>query len=214
VFAVVLAGSWAAVARMDVAQQPAPRQDVDATTFLLAHRDGTADKYRGFRVTGVAPTFRSLLKQTDVGRALTAGHGAPTHVVTADPVTVQYAVLTIGAVRDAAPPALLRDWEAWREADKAAQTLDVLLALKSSSPTSSLRLPPATYSFSGIYTGTERLIDRVTLGAAPHECHAPASHAGRTHTVPVTHAETHSTLVPGYEKQRYCVPLLEDAELK
>ena len=184
------------VARATQSAQTA--REVDATTFLLAFRAGTASTYNGYRVGGIAVDFHGVR---------TPGSGANTqHQPSSLLQTPQSSViLTVGAVRPNAAPVLLKNWDEWRVADRDATTLDVLVRLPNPPSATDRKYPPSTYEFSGVYGGEHITVDRLTLGAkaAPGGCGAHS----RTHT------DGHG-LIPEYKEQSYCVPILLDATIK
>jgi hypothetical protein len=118
------------------------RPEVDALSFALAFRGGAADQYRNQQVRGSGLNF----------------HGAIMERI-ADGTTRPTLVITVGAVREGAPPALVKTWDEFVAADRARTTLVVAL--------SGAKLPvpaggtPQTYEFSGVYDGQVRTIMRV-----------------------------------------------------
>ena len=118
------------------------RPEVDGVPFALAFRAGTADQYRNQQVRGTGVNF----------------HGSITERI-ADGTTRTSLVITVGAVREGAPPTLLRTWDEFVAAERARTTLVVALS------GANLPVPaagtPQTYEFSGVYDGQVRTIMRV-----------------------------------------------------
>ena len=116
--------------------------DVDAVAFLRAFRAGAADQYRNQRIRGSGMNF----------------HGAITERI-ADGTTRTSLVITVGAVRDGATPALIKTWDEFVAAERA-RTTEVVALSGSDLPASSGQAPQ-TCEFSGIFDGQVRTIMRV-----------------------------------------------------
>jgi hypothetical protein len=118
------------------------RPDVDAVPFATAFRAGAADQYRNQQVRGAGVNF----------------HGSITERI-ADGTTRTSLVITVGAVRESAPPALIKTWDEFVAAERARTTLAV--ALSGANLPVPATGPPQTYEFSGVYDGQVRTIMRV-----------------------------------------------------
>lgn len=177
-------------------QAPQTVREVDAMTFLLGFRAGTASTYNGFRVIGVASDFHGVQ---------TPGGGANMHQASALATPQPYAILTVGGVRPNAAPVLLKTWEEWRAADRDATTLDVLVRLPNPPAAAERKYPPSTYEFSGMYSGEQMSVARLTPGAK-----ADASGCGAHGSM---HTDGHG-LIPDYKQQSHCVPVLTDSTIK
>jgi hypothetical protein len=123
-----------------------PPPEVDGVPFALAFRAGTADQYRNQRVRGSGVNF----------------HGAIVERI-ADGTNRSSLVITVGAVREGAAPALIKTWDEFVAAERARTTLAVALS------GADLPVPaagtPQTYEFSGVYNGQVRTIMRVPAAA-------------------------------------------------
>ncbi len=120
--------------------------DIDAVAFARAFRGGTADQYRNQQVRGTGVNF----------------HGTVMERI-ADGTSRASLVITIGAVREPATPALVKTWDEFVAAERARTTMVAALS------GSNLPLPaangPRTYEFSGVYDGQVRTIIRVPAAA-------------------------------------------------
>jgi hypothetical protein len=118
------------------------RPEVDAVPFAVAFRGGAADQYRNQQVRGSGVNF----------------HGAIAERI-ADGTTRSSLVITVGALREGATPALIKTWDEFVAAERARTTLVVALS------GADLPVPaagtPQTYEFSGVYNGQVRTIMRV-----------------------------------------------------
>ena len=118
------------------------RPDVDGLQFALAFRAGAAAQYRNQQVRGSGVNF----------------HGAITERI-ADGTTRSTLVITVGADRESALPALVKTWDEFVAAERARTTLVVALS------GANLPVPaagtPQTFEFSGVYDGQLRTIMRV-----------------------------------------------------
>jgi hypothetical protein len=136
--ACVLAGVVALVAVVAGSSRP----EVAGVPFALAFRAGAADQYRNQQVRGSGVNF----------------HGTITERI-ADGTTRTSLVITLGAVRESAPPVLVKTWDEFVAAERARTTLVVALS------GANLPVPAAataqTYEFSGVYDGQVRTIMRV-----------------------------------------------------
>jgi hypothetical protein len=146
--------------------------DVDAVAFARAFRAGAADQFRNQQVSGRGVNF----------------HGAVSERI-ADGTTRTSLVITLGAVRDAAP-VLIKTWDEFVAAERARTTLVVALS------GSSLPVPsgttPQTYEFSGVYDGQVRTIMRVpqasdspTPDSGPCKGEQPRADGGRFYCAPL-----------------------------
>ena len=117
--------------------------DVDASTFALAFRAGTAERYKNTQISGAGTSF----------------HGAITERL-ADGSTRTSLVITLGSADRDGRLTPLNTWEDFLAADRAHTTLVVAL----SGP--NLPAPPANvptvYEFSGVYDGQVRTVPRAT----------------------------------------------------
>jgi hypothetical protein len=122
------------------------RPEVDGLQFALAFRAGAAAQYRNQQVRGSGVNF----------------HGAIMERI-ADGTTRPSLVITVGAVREGAAPALIKTWDEFVAAERARTTLAVALS------GADLPVPaagtPQTYEFSGVYNGQVRTIMRVPAAA-------------------------------------------------
>ena len=118
------------------------RPEVDAVPFATAFRAGAADQYRNQQVRGAGVNF----------------HGSITERI-ADGTTRTSLVITVGAVRESAPPALIKTWDDFVAAERARTTL--VVALSGANLPVPAPGPPQTYEFSGVYDGQVRTIMRV-----------------------------------------------------
>ena len=118
------------------------RPEVDGVPFAVAFRAGAADQYRNQQVRGTGVNF----------------HGAITERI-ADGTTRPSLVITVGAVRESAPPTLVRTWDEFVAAERARTTL--VVALSGASLPAPAAGTPQTYEFSGVYDGQVRTIMRV-----------------------------------------------------
>src|SRR5258708_3644683 len=87
------------------------RPDVDVVPFATAFRAGAADQYRNQQVRGAGVNF----------------HGSITERI-ADGTTRTSLVITVGAVRESAAPALIKTWDEFVAAERARTTLAVALS--------------------------------------------------------------------------------------
>src|SRR5215208_2640196 len=125
---------------------PAAPPDVDAVTFALAFKAGTADQYKNKQIAGSGTSF----------------HGAVAERI-ADGSTRTSLVITLGAAAPEGKLTLLKTWDDFVAAERERTTLAVAL----SGP--SLPAPPAqgpvTIDFSGVYDGQVRTVMRVPQAA-------------------------------------------------
>jgi hypothetical protein len=120
---------------------PVALPDVDAVSFALAFKAGTADQYKNKQIAGSGVSF----------------HGAIPERI-ADGSTRTSLVITLGAVGPDRKLAVLKTWDDFVAADRARTTVVVAL----SGP--NLPAPPAqgpvTVDFSGVYDGQVRTVMR------------------------------------------------------
>lgn len=140
--AVTVAGLVMLVA---LAQQP-----VDATQFVQAFRDRTADQFKNRRIAGTGVNFHGVVSE----RA-------------ADGTTRTSLVITIGRVVTGAPPTLIKTIDEFIAAERARATL--VVALSGSDLPAPTGTTSQTYEFSGIYDGQVRTILRAggSISTAP-----------------------------------------------
>src|SRR6266540_947738 len=87
------------------------RPEVDGLPFALAFRGGTADQYRNQQVRGSGVNFHGTIMER-----------------IADGTTRPSLVITVGAVRESASPALIKTWDEFVAAERARTTLVVALS--------------------------------------------------------------------------------------
>jgi hypothetical protein len=118
--------------------------DVDATTFALAFRAGSGDRYKNMQISGAGTSF----------------HGAIAERL-ADGSTRTALVITLGSADRDGHLTPLNSWEDFLSADRAHTTLVVAL----SGP--NLPAPPVNgptvYEFSGVYDGQVRTVPRAPV---------------------------------------------------
>lgn len=124
---------------------PAP-SDIDAVTFAMAFRAGTADQYKNKLVIGTGVSF----------------HGAIPERI-ADGSMRTSLVITLGSEQPSGKPRLLKTWDEFIEAERARMT--VVVALSGPSLPKPPASGPATYDFSGVYDGQVRTIMRAPQAA-------------------------------------------------
>ena len=153
----------------------APAQpDVDAVTFALAFRDGTADQYKNKEVGGSGLSF----------------HGPVTEKI-ADGTTRMSLVITLGSRAPDGKLTPVHTWDEFVAAERSGTTVAVAL--------SGPNLPPApgagptTYEFSGVYDGQVRTVMRppqADVGSEPADAgpcpgDQPVSGKGQFYCVPL-----------------------------
>jgi len=133
---------------------PVAPPDVDAVSFALAFKAGTADQYKNKQIAGSGVSFHG---------------GIPERI--ADGSTRTSLVMTLGAAGPDGKLAILKSWEDFVAAERERTTLVVAL----SGP--SLPAPPAqgpvTVDFSGVYDGQVRTVMR-----APHAADSSVADSG------------------------------------
>ena len=133
---------------------PVVPPDVDAVSFALAFKAGTADQYKNKQIAGSGISFHG---------------GIPERI--ADGSTRTSLVMTLGAAGPDGKLAILKSWDDFVAAERERTTLVVAL----SGP--SLPAPPAkgpvTVDFSGVYDGQVRTVIR-----APHAADSAVADTG------------------------------------
>ena len=120
-----------------------PQASVDALVFVQAFRAGTADQYKNRVIAGTGMNFHGAVNERGP-----------------DGTSRPWLVVTLGAEREGAPPAVLKAFDEFVNAERNRTTLVVALSGQD------LPVPPAgagpqRYEFSGIYDGQVRTIIRV-----------------------------------------------------
>ena len=164
---------------------PAPA-DVDAVTFVMAFRAGTADQYKNKQVSGTGISFHGAIKER-----------------IADGSTRTSLVITIGSDANAKLN-LLKTWEEFVEAERARST--VVVALSGPGLPEPPASGPATYEFSGVYDGQVRTIMRAPQasdsyvpdpGPCPREEAPNGEKPGRFYCAPLLTGATATLRVGG-----------------
>jgi hypothetical protein len=123
-----------------------PPQDVDATAFALAFREGKADQYKNKRITGSGVSFHGAVKER-----------------IADGSTRTSLVITLGSVDPQAGLKPIKTWDDFVAAERARTT--VVVALSGPNLPTPVSQEPSAYSFNGVYDGQVRTIMRVPQAA-------------------------------------------------
>ena len=120
-----------------------PQTSVDALVLVQAFRAGSADQYKNRVIAGTGMNF----------------HGAVNERI-ADGTSRPWLVMTLGAEREGASPAVLKNFDEFVSAERNRTTLVIALS-GVNLPVPPAGLGPQRYEFSGIYEGQVRTIIRV-----------------------------------------------------
>ena len=145
---------------------PAGPPDVDAVTFALAFRAGSADQYKNRQVSGSGVSF----------------HGGVSERV-ADGSTRTSLVITLGAAGPDGKLTLLRTWDDFVAAER--ERITLVVALSGPDLPRPSAQGPVTVAFSGVYDGRcgrSPARRRPSTLPWPMAARAPASSHGRAET--------------------------------
>jgi len=120
----------------------APPPDVDAVTFGLAFRAGTAGQYKNRQISGTGMNFHGAIRER-----------------IADGSTRTSLVVTLGAADPDGKLTLIRTWDDFVAAERARTT--VVVALSGPNLPAPAATSPSPLDFSGVYDGQVRTIVRV-----------------------------------------------------
>jgi hypothetical protein len=123
-----------------------PRVDVDAVTFALAFRAGSAGQYKDKQISGVGTSFHGPIRER-------IGDGS----------TRTSLVITLGAADPDGKLTPLATWDGFVEAERAHTTL--VVALSGPALPAEKTDHPVVYEFSGVYDGQVRTVARVPQAA-------------------------------------------------
>lgn len=125
---------------------PIAPPDVDAVTFALAFKAGTADRYKNTQVSGSGVSFHGAIRER-----------------IADGSTRTSLVVTLGAATPDGKLTLIKTWDDFVAAERERTTL--VVALSGPNLPAPPAQGPAMVSFSGVYDGQVRTIMRVPQAA-------------------------------------------------